>query len=194
MARIWFGSQSVMSLKHEALGSRRWNRRRARGRRQRRRRGEDAVVEAGRLLLGRLVGHGATRARPVGRRHADNDRLRALGKRDDLVADRDRAVGEDVRVDARAMGQLLDDPRPGHRLEMPTRLAELDAVALDLADAEALADEPVEVDAAGRHLPTRRAVRKPDGLDLLRLDERERLAGLRAALAVVPVALEALSR
>ena len=72
------------------------------------------------------------------------------------------------------MGELLDDPWSRHRLEVRARLAELDAVALDVADAEPLADEVVEPDAARRHLPPRLAGRKPDRLDVLRLDERER--------------------
>jgi hypothetical protein len=49
------------------------------------------------------------------------------------------------------------------------RLAELDAVALDLADAEALADEVVEPDASRRDLPQRRARLETDRLDVLRL-------------------------
>jgi len=180
-----------MSLRHETLGSRRRDRRRARGRRERRRRGEDAFVETGGLLLGRVVGHRATSGRSLGRRHADDHGLRALGKRDDRVADGDRAVGEDVGVDARAVGELLDDPRPRHRLEMPARLAELHAEALDLADAEALADERVEVDAARRHLPPRRASRQADRLDVLSLHECQRLTRLGAAVAKVAISVEA---
>src|SRR5439155_26578539 len=72
---------------------------------------------------------------------------------DDLVADRDRAAGEDVGVDARAVGELLDDPGPSHRLEMGAGLAELHAVALDFPYAEALPDEHVQVDAANGQLP-----------------------------------------
>src|ERR671933_1066963 len=92
----------------------------------------------------------------MGRRPDHDDRLCAL-ERDDLVADGDRAVGEDVGVDACAVGELLDDPRPRHRLEVLARLAELDAVALDLADAEAPSDEVGEPDAAGGDLPPRLA-------------------------------------
>src|SRR5437870_4127088 len=73
----------------------------------------------------------------------------------DRVADGDRAVGEDVRVEARAVDEVVDDPRARERLEMQARLAELDAVALDLADAEALADEIVEPHPAHRQLSAR---------------------------------------
>ena len=43
----------------------------------------------------------------------------------------------------------------GDALEVVAGLAELLADALDPADAEALADEVVEADAAGEHLPAR---------------------------------------
>src|SRR5205085_8217192 len=96
-------------------------------------------------------------------------------------------------VDARAVSELLDDPGPRHRLEVLARLAELDAVALDLADAEALPDEVAEPDAARRHLPPRLARCEAGRLDVLRLDQRERLARLRARRAEVTVALEPLA-
>ena len=50
---------------------------------------------------------------------------------DDLVADRDRSVAQDVRVESGAVDEVIDDPRTGHLLEMEAGLAELDAVALD---------------------------------------------------------------
>ena len=69
--------------------------------------------------------------------------------RDDLVADGDLAVGEDVRVQARRGGRRpLITPGCVSALERRARLAQLDADALDVADAEALADELVQVDAA----------------------------------------------
>src|SRR5207248_11530515 len=67
---------------------------------------------------------------------------------DDRVPDRDRPVGEDVGVEPGAMGQLSDDPGPRQRLEVGARLAELDAEAFDLADAETPPDQSVETDAA----------------------------------------------
>jgi len=51
------------------------------------------------------------------------------------------------------MSQLLDDPRPRHLLQMPTRLAELHTEALDLADPEAFANEAVYIQDAHSHLP-----------------------------------------
>ena len=42
----------------------------------------------------------------------------------------------------------MDDPRPRHLLEMMAWLAELHAETLDLADAEVLPDEAVDVHAA----------------------------------------------
>ena len=70
----------------------------------------------------------------------------------DGVADRDLAVGEDVRVQAGAVDVCLDHAGARHALERRARLAELDADALDVADAEALADERVQVDPAREHV------------------------------------------
>src|SRR5262249_28205999 len=92
------------------------------------------------------------------------------------------------------MGEILDDPGPGHALEMHARLAELDADALDRAHAEALPDQVVEPDTADGDLSPRLARRQADPLDLLRLDERQRLARLRAVREEMPVADEALAR
>src|SRR5581483_4903377 len=80
-----------------------------------------------------------------------------------------------------------------HRLQMLARLAQLDAVALDVADTELLADEIVQLHAAHGDLPARLAHAEPDVLDVLGLDERQRLPGLRAVGVEVPVALEPLA-
>jgi hypothetical protein len=72
---------------------------------------------------------------------------------DDGIADPDDAADEDVGIDAAAMSERLDDPRSRQLLEMTTRLAELHTEALDLADAEALANEPIDVHVAHGHLP-----------------------------------------
>src|SRR5262249_14432045 len=112
----------------------------------------------------------------------------------DLVADRDRAVGEDVGVDAGAMDELLDDPRPRHLLQVEARLAELDAVALDRPDEEALADQVVEAGAAHRQLTSRATRRQADVLDDVLLHQRQRLARLGAVGEVVAVAFEPLAR
>ena len=73
------------------------------------------------------------------------------------------------------MGELLDDPRSRHLLEMPTRLAELHAEAFDLADAKAFAHEAVDIDVAHRHLPSSVARSQSDLLDSLGCDECQRL-------------------
>jgi hypothetical protein len=64
----------------------------------------------------------------------------------DGVADADLAVGEDVGVQSGAMDECLDHARLRHRLEMRARLTKLDPFAFDVADAEALADQLVDVD------------------------------------------------
>src|SRR5262249_59563097 len=67
--------------------------------------------------------------------------------RDDGVADADLAVAEDVRIEAAAVQEPFDDPGLRHRLQVRARLAQLDAAALDVADAEGLADERIHVHA-----------------------------------------------
>ena len=52
------------------------------------------------------------------------------------------------------MGQLLDDPRPGHLLEMTTRLTELHAEALNLANAKALTYKGVDIHITHGQLPS----------------------------------------
>src|SRR5215213_976657 len=88
------------------------------------------------------------------------------------------------------MDEVLDDPGPRQRLEVRARLAELDAVALDLPDAEALADQIVQPDAPYGELPPRPAGRQSHVVDRLGLDERERLARQRALGMELPVTLE----
>src|SRR5207248_1318634 len=80
------------------------------------------------------------------------------------------------------------------------RLAELDAFALDVADAEALAHECVDVDAAHEDVPPALGRRERDArlgferLQRLGRDQREGRAGRRIAVRVeVAVALEALA-
>ena len=79
-------------------------------------------------------------------------------------------------------------PVVGQRLQVRARLAELDAAALDVADAKALADERVQAHAARRELTARLARRELDAvlggelLELLALDQRQVLLGRGARL------------
>src|SRR6185503_2169099 len=112
---------------------------------------------------------------------------------DDLVADGDRAVREDVRVEPRAVDELLDDPRPRHLLEVEARLAEHDAVALDRADPELLPHEVVEARTRDRHLPVRRARLEAGPANDVALDQRQSqprtgAVGEEVAVAVEPLA------
>ena len=75
----------------------------------------------------------------------------------DGVTDADDTPDQNVGVDSGPMGELPDDPRPGHLLEMATRLTELHAEALDLADAKALANKSVDIHITHGHLPPRTA-------------------------------------
>src|SRR5690242_6973178 len=109
------------------------------------------------------------------------------------VTDPNDPADEDVGIDPSPMGELLDDSRPRHLLQVPTRLAELHAQALDLPDAEALADEGVHVDVAYGDLPSRFSRLQSDALDLLGCDERQRLArrssiGMEMAVSFQPLA------
>src|SRR6266540_3948889 len=81
-------------------------------------------------------------------RARDLDRFVHSAGGDDFVPDRDLAVRNDVGVQPAAMREAFDDARLREALEVRARLAQLDADAFDGADAEALADERVEVDAA----------------------------------------------
>src|SRR3954469_25975443 len=90
------------------------------------------------------------------------------------------------------MGEVLDQARARHLLQVQARLAELHAVTLDVAHGEALADEVVQPHAAHGELPPRRAGCKVGVVDGLALDELERLAGLRSRRKEVPVAYESL--
>ena len=99
-----------------------------------------------------------------------------------LVAGADFAVAEDVGAQA-----SLVDERPqraglsrlrGQALQVGAWLAQPLAEALDSTDHEALADERVEVDAAGDDVSAGLLRREPPGRKLqpvehLRLDERE---------------------
>src|SRR5262245_27187811 len=114
-------------------------------------------------------------------------------ERDDLVADRDPAVRDDVRVQAALVHELLDDPRPRQLLQVQTGLADHDAVALDLADAEPLADQVVQAHAADGELAAGLALRQPGAGDDLGLNEREREARPRSLREEVAVAFEALA-
>ena len=88
---------------------------------------------------------------------------------------------EDVGVEAAAVDELVDDPGPRQRLQVEARLAELDADALDLADAEALPDEVVQPHAADDDLPPRLGAGEADVLERLGLDQRQRAARALAA-------------
>src|SRR6185369_12905232 len=86
--------------------------------------------------------------------------------------------------------------------EVLARLAQASALALDLADPEAPADQIVEADPARRHVAPGLAGRQDDpgpggkGLDLLGLDQGDVAIDLRVVRVVarperVPIALEA---
>ncbi len=109
------------------------------------------------------------------------------------IADADDATHEDVGIDPSSMSQLLDDPRPRHLLQMPTRLAELYTEALDLADPEPFADEAVHVHVAHRHLPASLSRHQSDVLDDLGGNERQRLAWRGSVGMEMTVAFEPLS-
>jgi hypothetical protein len=92
------------------------------------------------------------------------------------IAEADDAAHEDVGIDPCPMSELLDDPRPRHLLQMPTRLAELHTEALDLADPEAFANEAVHIHVAHSHLPASLSRHQSYVLDDLGGNECQRLA------------------
>src|SRR5215212_6567190 len=118
------------------------------------------------------------------------------GESADGIADGDLSAADDVRAQAAAVHEPAQDAALGQLGEAVARLTQLDALALDRADREAAPDEGVEVDAARKHVASRRLVRELDAgvfaqaLERLRRDQRDRLAGVRGVRPVV-LALEA---
>src|SRR5919106_2350732 len=142
----------------------------------------------------------ASRSRMTGSACTHATRTFSRMHRFDIVADGDLAVREDVGVQAGAMHVCLDHAGAREPLERRARLAQLDAEAFDVADAEADAHECVEVDPAGQHVPAalgraelysglRSAI-----LERLGGDQRQRSPGRGVAVVEVAVALEATPR
>jgi hypothetical protein len=92
------------------------------------------------------------------------------------VPDRDLAAVEHVGAQPAAVDEVAQDARVGEPLEVGARLAQAAADALGLADAEAPADERVEVDAAGDDVAARLGGREAELVDDLALDQREVVA------------------
>ena len=111
----------------------------------------------------------------------------------DRVTDRDRAPGQDVRAQAAAVNEVLDDAGAGQLLQMQARFADLSTDALHLADVEVLADEVIEPDAAGHHLAAGLRSGEPDVLEHLGFDQGQRFAGPGAPGGELPVAFQALA-
>jgi hypothetical protein len=95
---------------------------------------------------------------------------------DDGITDTDDAANEDVGIDAGPMGELLDDPRSRHLLQMATWFAKLDSEALHLADAEPFANETVDIHVAHSDLTSSLSRPETNLLDDLGCNERQRLA------------------
>lgn len=88
------------------------------------------------------------------------------------------------------MNEVAEQPGPCQCLEVQAGLAELNAVALDLANGKTLADEFVQAHSAYRQLAARRSRWQPDVLDDLFLDQRQGCSGRRACGMEVTVALK----
>ena len=106
-------------------------------------------------------------------------------ERDDLVADRDLAVGQDPGAQPGAVHERLEDGLADEVRQVLARLAEPRALALDAADAEPPADERVDVDPAGEDVAAALGGAQRDALDgrepvqLLRRDQRDLAIDLR---------------
>src|SRR2546430_16945540 len=108
----------------------------------------------------------ASRAAPSGARGAGP--LAGVGLTD-RIADSDRPVAQDVRVDAGTVHELAHEARAGELLQVRAGLAQLHAVAEDIAAEEPPADQVVEAYATDGELAARRAPREPGVLSDLRL-------------------------
>ena len=73
----------------------------------------------------------------------------------DGVADPDAAAAQYLRAEAGAVHHPPHHARPGQALEVVAGLAQLDPLALDLADPEALAHQVVEADSPGQDVAAR---------------------------------------
>jgi hypothetical protein len=100
-------------------------------------------------------------------------------------------VASEVREDAH-VAEEGDQPRPRHQLQLQARLAELDAVALDISDHESLADHVVEPYAAHGQLAAGLTRVEADVCQDFVLDERQRPAGRRPRRLELAVALQPL--
>ncbi len=92
------------------------------------------------------------------------------------------------------MDEILDDAGPGKALQVSARLAELDALALDVADAEPLADQGVEPSAAHHDLTPGLRAGQADVLEGFGLDEGQRLTRACPVGEEITVALQAAAR
>src|SRR5215475_2108522 len=123
-------------------------------------------------------------------RRVPNERTRLKG---DLVTDGDRPAGEDVRVQAAPVDEVLDDAGAGEFLQVAAGLADLDAEAFHIADAEPLADQVVQPDAAHHYLAAGLRAGEADVFEGFGLDQRERVARV-GVVGEVPVTGQALAR
>src|SRR5882724_9525153 len=110
------------------------------------------------------------------------------------VAYADLAIYQDVGVEPAAVDEVLDDPRPGQLLQMQARLAEFDTGAHDIADPETPADQIIEPHSPDDHLSARLRPGQARVLQRLGLDQRQRLARLRAIGAEVPISPKPFTR
>jgi hypothetical protein len=92
------------------------------------------------------------------------------------------------------MDEVLDDPRPRELLQVPAGLAQCNAVAFDLADAEPLADQFVQPYTANCQLPSCPARWQPNVVDNLLLNECESTSRRGAGRFEMAIALQAFAR
>src|SRR5262249_18400564 len=128
-------------------------------------------------------------------------RSACLAQDDDLVAERDLAVAQDVGAEARPVDERGQDRLAEQALEVGARLGELDAHAADVADPELVPDQVAQVQAPDCQVAPRVArldvqpgVLGIRLLDRLGRDERDpaaaRAVGPLADAGVVAIALE----
>src|SRR5262249_33083000 len=92
------------------------------------------------------------------------------------IADGDRAAVEDVRTEPAAVDERSQQSGTCEFLEMRTRLGEPPPDALDLPDRGAVADARIHCDPPRGHDSGRVLAREVDGVETLRLDERQLVA------------------
>jgi hypothetical protein len=116
----------------------------------------------------------------------------------ELISDRDRAAGQDVRPETGAVNKRPENARSGEPFQMRARFGQAPTNALHPSDPEATTRESVERDPLRHHVASRLLPGEIDRVEHLRFDQRQVIAAPHPAEGsspgVVAVTLQAATR